>query len=72
MTEVLRVSDFRANGMCAPALRREFNAAGVDFREFCRNGMPMEEVEKHLPNAFIERAILTMRERLKADVSKQE
>lgn len=54
----LTVQHFRDAGLCTRGLKKYMDQhTEVDFARFLRDGATREEVERHLPNAFLERAI---------------
>lgn len=55
----LTIHDLRRANLCVKGLARHFDELGLDFKEFVRNGMPVEEAMKHGDEAVIRRALAT-------------
>jgi hypothetical protein len=57
MSDRLTINDFRRAGLCPAGVRSGFTERGLDFRKFCAEGMPLDEARRHLPDAYLARAI---------------
>jgi len=42
---IVTINDIRKTGHCTAGARRWFNANGLDFREFLKNGLPASVLE---------------------------
>jgi arsenate reductase-like glutaredoxin family protein len=42
VSQIVTISDVRAAGICASGARRWFEAYGLDFRDFVKNGIDAE------------------------------
>lgn len=40
---VITISDIRAAGHCPSGIKRWFDAQGLDFRDFLKNGIPAKD-----------------------------
>lgn len=58
---ILKARHFFDAGICMSGVEARCQDLGIDFREFIMNGMDETEVEKYLPDAYIERALEEMR-----------
>ncbi|PTX49068.1 hypothetical protein IQ03_02457 [Gemmobacter caeni] len=57
MTDRITVDDLRKVTLCVKGLRRYFNERGLDFKDFVKNGMTVEDAMLHGDEAFIRRVI---------------
>jgi hypothetical protein len=64
---VVTMRDVRECGICVHGVKRWFDSKGLDFRHFCKHGMPVSQAEA-LDNAFVVKAI----ERARARAGAQE
>lgn len=68
MSIIVTMEHVRAAGipgarvLCAPGIRLWAQRHGIDVRQFCREGMPIEEVER-LGDAFARRVAAIARSR---------
>lgn len=63
MDERLTVEDCRDIDFCVPGIRRRCKELNLDFRDFVKNGLPLEEMER-LDDAQISRACAVARARI--------
>lgn len=60
--------DGLAAGYCRVGMKHKCVALGMDFRQFVREGVPLEEAEKH-DDEQIRRTIEAARERIRRESS---
>lgn len=56
MSVRVTITHVRRAGWCVSGVRAYCRTSGIDFRQLCRGGIPVEDVE-HLDDAFVQRAI---------------
>lgn len=62
MSGRLTVADVRAAGFCLSGVRRQCAVLGVDFRQFVREGVPLE-VAAAVDDALVQKAVEIARKR---------
>lgn len=62
-TDRVTITDIRSAGYCAPGLRRQCKALGLDIRRLVNDGIPIEELEM-IDDVTVQRCVAEAKRRI--------